>query len=87
MSKFHFLFCSIDEEILAMEQGQPRWTEGSALYQAALANNTARRKKSHLFKLHTLCVDRWLLISLKQKYAGINLALTVLYLIQYEFSS
>ncbi|XP_071853693.1 uncharacterized protein [Apostichopus japonicus] len=59
----------IDEEILAMEQGQPRWTEGSALYQAALANNTARRKKSHLFKLHTLCVDRWLLISLKQKYA------------------
>ena len=47
-----------------------RWLSDDELFQRAREEAKRRQKRTSLHKVHTKVVERWFLLSLKAKYAG-----------------
>lgn len=67
---FYFLFdFSMNEQLKLMESGT-RWGRTDSVYLDSLRRTEDRKRVSNLNQIHTMAVERWFLLLMKQKYAG-----------------
>lgn len=63
----------LDQQLKNLESGQPRWSPDSSLYIAYLRDLQDKRREDLLLSMHVKCSERWFLLQLMKKYAGIAL--------------
>ncbi|PIK42692.1 hypothetical protein BSL78_20461 [Apostichopus japonicus] len=60
---------SMNEQLKLMESGT-RWGRTDSVYLDSLRRTEDRKRVSNLNQIHTMAVERWFLLLMKQKYAG-----------------
>ena len=72
---FVFLYAGnrLDQQLKNLEGGQPRWSPDSSMYIAYLRDLQDKRREDLLLSMHVKCSERWFLLQLMKKYAGIAL--------------
>jgi len=60
-----------------MEQGSQRWRPDSPQYLAHIREVEDGRRKELIMSMHTKCSERWFLLQLMKKYAGMPLLICV----------
>ena len=63
----------LDQQLKNLEGGQPRWSPDSSMYIAYLRDLQDKRREDLLLSMHVKCSERWFLLQLMKKYAGIAL--------------